>query len=156
MPTKSPQGPTWQRVTVIVIALLIVAALILPMAMGHAMLLSSSPQDGEQLGSTEEVSLTFNEDISPDFVQLEVRGPDGVVSVADPTVDGAVVTQPIEPTSAGEHVLSYRVVSADGHPVSGEVTFELTDVAAPAEADPTEDAPTEDVTTGADAATTEP
>lgn len=108
------------------IALLLVFSLVLP-AFAHAQLLSSSPANGAALPTAEEVVLTFNESISPDFVQLAGTGPDGDIIEGDAVVDGPVLTQAIRATANGEYTLTYRVVSADGHPVSGEVTFTLTD-----------------------------
>ena len=111
-----------------ILALLLVVSLVIP-AFAHAQLLSSQPADGDSLATAEEVVLTFNEEISPDFVQLVATGPDGDVLDGEPTIDGAVLTQPIRPTSNGEYSMTYRVVSADGHPVSGELRFTLTDTA---------------------------
>lgn len=108
-----------------ILALLLVFSLVLP-AFAHAQLLSSQPANGDSLATTDEVVLTFNETISPDFVQLMAVGPDGDVLDGEPVVDGQVLTQPIRPTTNGQHTVTYRVVSADGHPVSGEVTFTLT------------------------------
>lgn len=115
------------KTTVIaILALLLVFSLVIP-AFAHAQLLSSQPANGDSLATTDEVVLTFNEEISPDFVQLAGTGPDGDILDGEAVVDGTVLTQPIRSTANGEHTLTYRVVSADGHPVSGEVTFTLTD-----------------------------
>lgn len=135
MRSSSPRSSHLRRsrlrtVATMIIALLVIAGLVAPAVLAHAQLLSSEPTSGASLPTTDEVSLTFNEDINPDFVQIVAEGPDGDVADRDPVVAGAVVTQPILPTASGLHTLTYRVVSADGHPVSGSVTFTLTDVAA--------------------------
>lgn len=123
------------KTTVIaILALLLVFSLVIP-AFAHAQLLSSQPANGDSLATTDEVVLTFNEEISPDFVQIAATGPDGDILDGEAVVDGAVLTQPIRPTSNGEHTVTYRVVSADGHPVSGEVTFTLTDADTDADTD---------------------
>ena len=126
---SSPPRSTGLRAVTIVIALLVIAAMVAPAVLAHAQLLSSDPANGASLPTTDAVSLTFNEDINPDFVQIVAQGPDGDVADGPPEVTGAVVTQPIVPTGSGAHTVTYRVVSRDGHPVSGSVTFTLTDVA---------------------------
>lgn len=125
------------------LALVLVFALVLP-AFAHAQLLSSTPGDKASVETADEVTFTFNENINPEFVTVLVEGPDGDVVDGEPTVDGPVVTQAIAPTASGEYIAGYRVVSADGHPVSGEITFTLTDVPEPEPTDePTETATTE-------------
>ncbi|KAB7743251.1 hypothetical protein GA707_14155 [Nostocoides sp. F2B08] len=137
---SSPPRPSHLRasrlrtVGTIVVALLLIAGLVAPAVLAHAQLLSSNPTSGASLPTTDEVSLTFNEDINPDFVQIVAEGPDGDVAAGEPDVSGAVVTQPIAPSGSGPHTVTYRVVSRDGHPVSGSVTFTLTDVEAEAPA----------------------
>jgi methionine-rich copper-binding protein CopC len=126
---SSPPRSTGLRAVTIVIALLVIAAMVAPAVLAHAQLLSSDPANGANLATTDAVSLTFNEDINPDFVQIVAEGPQGDVADGDPVVAGPVVTQPIAPTASGAHTVTYRVVSADGHPVSGSVTFTLTAVA---------------------------
>lgn len=63
-----------------------------------------------------------------------------VVSVTDaagtelaegaPTLDGTKITQTLEGDSQGPMTVTWRVVSSDGHPVSGEFTFVAGDAAA--------------------------
>ena len=121
-----------RTVATVLIALLLVAGLVVPAAFAHSQLLSSDPADGATLATTDRVVLTFNEAVNPDFVQVVMSGPGGDLPLVGPTVDGAVVTQPVTPESSGEHTLTYRVVSADGHPISGRIAFTLTDVPATA------------------------
>ncbi|HHU09399.1 MAG TPA: copper resistance protein CopC [Intrasporangiaceae bacterium] len=153
MSAPAPRPPRLRAVVTAVIALLVVAAMVLPAAFGHAQLVSSSPQEGESLPTADEVVLTFNEPISPDFVQTLAKGPDGDLEVGDAVVEENVLTQAISPTASGEHSFTYRVVSADGHPISGTITFTLTEVAgAPAQptgedSDAGTDAPATDTST---------
>ena len=101
----------------------------------HARLASSTPKDGATVKSAREVVLTFNEDVNPDFVAVRVKGPDGSETAGAPRVNGPVVTQALAAAvPAGEHAVTYRVVSADGHPVAGTVTFTTTQ--GPASASP--------------------
>ncbi|MDT7581772.1 MAG: copper resistance protein [Pseudonocardiales bacterium] len=98
-------------------------------AFAHTRLESSDPADGSDVTSApESVSLRFNEDIAAEFVTLSVVGPDGtqyqtgVVSTAGGQITTAV--SPLGP--AGAYRIGYRVVSDDGHPVTGKVAFTLT------------------------------
>ena len=101
----------------------------------HARLASSAPKDGATVETVEEVVLTFNEDVNPDFVAVKVSGPEGSETAGKPVVDDTAVTQALAADlPAGKHTVTYRVVSTDGHPVSGTVTFTTT--AAPASASP--------------------
>ena len=101
----------------------------------HARLASSAPKDGATVETAEEVVLTFNEDVNPDFVAVKVSGPEGSETAGKPVVDGTAVTQALAADlPAGKHTVTYRVVSTDGHPVSGTVTF--TSTTAPASASP--------------------
>ena len=96
-------------------------------AAAHADFVSSTPRDGasvQRLPRT--VTLSFSEPVrTPAFV--EVLGPDGEDVSAGPTqVRDADVTKRVgEATAAGEYAMSYRITSADGHPVSGTVRFTL-------------------------------
>lgn len=95
-------------------------------ASAHSRLVSSSPADGESLpASPSEVVLTFNEDINPQFVTVRVTdGEGGDVAGADASVDGAKVTLPVaQPIAAGSYKITYRVVSADSHAISGSTAF---------------------------------
>jgi methionine-rich copper-binding protein CopC len=95
-------------------------------ASAHSRLLSSSPADGTTLPtSPAEVVLTFNEDINPQFVTVRVTdGEGGDVVGAKASVAGPEVTVPVEqPIAAGAYKITYRVVSADSHPITGSTTF---------------------------------
>ncbi|MDT9593176.1 copper resistance protein CopC [Nocardioides zeae] len=96
-------------------------------AQAHATLSSSDPAaDSSVAQLPEEVSLTFNQEMrGPAYVL--VTGPDGEAADGDPTIDGTTVTQAVTPGAAGTYTIAYRVVSADGHPVSGEIPFEITE-----------------------------
>lgn len=98
-------------------------------ASAHASLVSSTPQDGQRLDALpEELTFTFSEDIgSPAYAVL--NSPDGdqvaaeEVEVDGPTVRVAVVDDP----GAGTYTAAFRVVSADGHPVTGQLSFVVGD-----------------------------
>ncbi|UYM05151.1 copper resistance CopC family protein [Solicola gregarius] len=97
-------------------------------AFAHATLVRSDPKDGAALDSEPTtVSLTFNEDVSTP-AQLQVTAPDGApLASKAPTVDGTEVSQSIDTANlAGTYTIAYRVISADGHPITGELTYEVT------------------------------
>lgn len=58
---------------------------------------------------------------------MDVLGPDGRhYATACPTVEGAVASVPAELGPEGEYTVAWRVVSADGHPITGEFAFTWT------------------------------
>jgi hypothetical protein len=111
------------------IAVPAVLALTAAPAQAHNELLSSSPAERAQLTALPRVvELTFAETADPRFVKIAATGPDGrSVAAGTPTVSGTVVRQPLSPGAAsGAYTVAYRVVSKDGHPVQGSVTFTAT------------------------------
>jgi methionine-rich copper-binding protein CopC len=99
-------------------------------ALAHTRLLSSDPTDGASLDTAppEHVSLTFNETMTPGFSTITVVGPDGArYETGQVGAEGGTVSIALLPLgAAGRYEIGYRVVSADGHPVTGSVTFTLT------------------------------
>ncbi|MDG4767480.1 copper resistance protein CopC [Solwaraspora sp. WMMD406] len=108
-------------------------------ASAHAVLVSTSPLlDSVVPNAPAEVVLTFSESVRQVPDRVRVIAPDGQrADQGEPVFNGAVVTIPLgERTPRGTYLVSYRVISADGHPVSGGFTFS---VGAPS-AVPTDDA----------------
>ncbi len=97
-----------------------------PPAHAHAGLELSEPADGAVLSALpRQAALTFNEPVSPLVIHL--ISPDGVVLALDRIVrteDGLRVDLPAQ-TLPGTYALSWRVASADGHPVGGTIVFSL-------------------------------
>lgn len=105
------------------------ALLVVPTsASAHAQLESSDPADGATLAALPEtVSVTLNEDVGSGAV-LRVLDSSGVrVDDDQVTTAGRRVLVGVRPGSsaAGAYRIVYRVVSADGHPVSGEIGFRV-------------------------------
>ncbi len=98
-------------------------------AAAHTRLVSSDPADGStrDTGPTT-VSLVFNEAMEPGFSTVTVIGPDGAdYRTGDVRADGGTVTVDVAPLGpAGRYEIGYRVISADGHPVTGSVSFTTT------------------------------
>jgi copper transport protein len=96
-------------------------------ASAHATLESSSPADGQSvLTSPSEIRITFSEAVTTISGGLSVLDADGkTVDVGNSeVVGGRTLVAPIsESLSDGTYVATYRVLSADGHPVSGSLLF---------------------------------
>ncbi|MCY7402623.1 MAG: copper resistance protein CopC [Nocardioides sp.] len=120
-------------------------------ASAHTSLVSTVPAAGAVSGpAPQQVALTFSKAVSPVLAEVVVTGPDGQQWQAGaPSTSGADVTQPLQPlTVPGEYQVAWRVVAADGHPISGTYAFQF---AAPVPVQPAADAPVQpagDASTG--------
>ena len=94
-------------------------------AWAHAQLVGAEPPAGAVVAEAPEaVVLRFSEPVAP----LVIRwfDPDGVArEVAAQARDGTLRVPVPEGAARGTHVLSWRVVSADGHPVGGAHVFSI-------------------------------
>jgi copper transport protein len=95
-------------------------------ASAHASLVSTEPGDGSMMSQApKSVRLRFNEPVRLAAIKLidgegRVRD-DAVVSAHNDTIE---ITLP-DNLARGAQFISYRVFSADGHPVGGSLTFSL-------------------------------
>ncbi|MEQ6897352.1 copper resistance CopC family protein [Microbacterium sp. KR10-403] len=110
-------------------------------ASAHDQLLSTDPQDGATVATMpEKVTLTFSDivqDAGPEANQVKVMDAAcTVIDDGDAEIADNVVTQKISGDSTGPVTVLWRVVSRDGHPVSGEFTFTVGDAAAAASPTP--------------------
>ncbi|GAA4682588.1 copper resistance CopC/CopD family protein [Phytohabitans rumicis] len=97
-------------------------------ASAHAVLASSNPIANAVLPSAPvEVVLTFTESVREVPDRIRVIGPNGErVDKSGATFAGAVVTIPVDQGGGnGTYLVSYRVISADSHPVSGGYTYSV-------------------------------
>ena len=95
-------------------------------AAAHDALTGSDPADGATVPvAPEQVRLDFSDAPAALGTEVRVTGPDGtVVSVGEPTLDALAVVQTLAAyRPAGTYTVDWRVTSADGHPVSGTLTF---------------------------------
>ncbi|MBM4217610.1 MAG: hypothetical protein FJ178_07180 [Gammaproteobacteria bacterium] len=119
----------FSRMTRYLFSLLLVGALAAssPRAFAHAVLLDSSPKPGEMLMQPpSEVVANFNEGVGPIFFKvLDVKGQ----PVGDPgeiRLDGPKMILPLRASLPnGTYVLTYRVISADTHPVGATFGFSI-------------------------------
>lgn len=98
-------------------------------ALAHNVLLNTDPADGATASTgPQQVRLSFNEPVLPRYNTVTVVGPGQTYwSDAPPQIEGSNVIEPVhELGPAGVYVVSYRILSNDGHPVEGRVTFTLT------------------------------
>ncbi|MFC3073225.1 copper resistance CopC/CopD family protein [Shinella pollutisoli] len=95
-------------------------------ASAHASLTGSEPADGTVVAAAPEAySLTFSEPVSP--LSLRLVGPNGGAVELDrfDLVDRTLRIAAPAGIGRGTHVLSWRVVSEDGHPVGGALVFSI-------------------------------
>lgn len=128
MTTSAESPPPFARVAGALITLAALLAMMVASASpasAHARLESSSPQDGSTLAAVPpEIMLQFNEPIEKGLNQVSVTSGSTNVAKGEPQVEGNTVYQPVEYTmKPGEYTVTYKVVSADGHPVSGSFSF---------------------------------
>lgn len=102
-------------------------------ASAHNVLTGSDPEAGStQSTAPAAVTLTFDAAVQNYQPVLVVTGPDGTVfSTGAAVVSGSTVRVDLVGAGpAGAYRIVYRIVSADGHPVSGELTYTLAAAAA--------------------------
>lgn len=113
----------------VVVALTGAAAVVAAPAWAHSRIIDSTPESGETLTALPaEFSVTANEtllDLGDQGVfALQIRDAagryygDGCVQVVDATMSAAAAIG-----ASGEYTMLWQVISADGHPVSGEIPF---------------------------------
>lgn len=130
MVTSSASPTLPRRVAGLAAAVALIAASVLVVAApasAHDELLSTSPADGATVDALpEQITLTFSAAIETDLGgnQVQVTDASGA-ALADgaPVITDNVVTQQLTPVGAGVVSVAWRVVSEDGHPVSGEFSF---------------------------------
>lgn len=107
-------------------SVLLLLAACLPLdAFAHAQLRQSQPAANAVLDTAPEmVVLRFNEPIAP--LMLRWISPAGVeTEVQGQAQDEALLVTPPAELAEGTHLLSWRVVSSDGHPVGGILAFSI-------------------------------
>ncbi|KRR00571.1 copper resistance CopC/CopD family protein [Bradyrhizobium valentinum] len=121
------------------LAALLSALFIANAAWAHATLLSSEPADGSVLAQAPKmVQLHFNEGVTPAVIGLIDAG-GKARDVASRAVGQSILIVLPEDLPQGTQIVSYRVVSQDGHPVAGSLVFSIgavTGAAPPAKTSP--------------------
>ena len=112
-----------------VLALAMVGTLLLAgPASAHNVLISSNPADKASVATAPTtMTFTFDQPVQNFAPVIAVTGPDGKqYQKGSATVDGNSVSSAMSLGPTGVYTGAYRIVSADGHPVVGEITFTLT------------------------------
>lgn len=124
------------RVITVFAGVLTFAALLLVAgpASAHDQLLSSDPKDGATLDEhPTSIALTFSAAPLDTGIEVALVGPDGVTAKGqDIQVDDKVVTaQLADDLPAGRYDVAWHVVSSDGHPIDGELSYTVEAAAEP-------------------------
>ena len=111
-------------------AALIIVAFTASPAFAHAVLLGTSPVDGTIYPTASppaSVSMHFGEDVGVKLGAVRVYDERGKLvntgAPGHPAGDGSTVSASLPKLGAGTYVVTWRVISADTHPVSGAFTF---------------------------------
>jgi methionine-rich copper-binding protein CopC len=95
-------------------------------ASAHSGLESSNPADGSVVTEAPAaITLTFNEPLLDDADSISLNAADGTnITSAKVQPNGSSIELPWPADlPAGEYQAAFRVVSADGHPVTGAISF---------------------------------
>ena len=118
-----------------------------PAAWAHDQLVQATPADGSSVRAPSQVVLRFSGELLPVGNRVRVDGPTGPAATAAPVTDGPTLSRALKPgLPAGAYRVTWRAVSADGHPLSGAFSFSVT-APATANAGPTPE-PTPEPTSG--------
>ncbi len=123
----------WLTGLLAVLATAVLGLLLAAPASAHTVLVGSDPADGARLTQAPtSVTLRFNEQVGLDLGYLRVvdstgkRVDNGAAN--HPGGVGSSVSVPLRPGLVeGSYLASYRVISADSHPVAGTVRFVVGD-----------------------------
>ena len=125
------------------------ALLLAPASAAHAHdeLIGSNPSAKSTVESLPaQLTLTFSGAIATDAGASEVAVTDAAgTSLVDgaPTAQDNVLTQPLTGEASGEITVLWKVVSSDGHPISGQFAFTVTPAPTPTETASPTPTPTE-------------
>lgn len=127
--TTTTPRPFTRTLAVAAAALLLVTGGLLTAApaSAHDELVSADPAADSTLEALpDQLTLTFSGELAADAGATELRVTDaGGTSLADgdPAVEGTTVTQALTGAASDTVTVLWKVVSSDGHPISGEYRF---------------------------------
>ena len=121
----------------VLVVLLLAALSALPMwaASAHSALIGSNPSNGSSVSALPaEIELRFNDKLSPMAPALILRHDNETVAKLQPRINGTLLRaeSPPQELTDGSYQLVWRVVSVDGHPLSGAIAFRIGGNHAPA------------------------
>ncbi|WP_082050949.1 CopC domain-containing protein YobA [Rouxiella chamberiensis] len=113
------------------IACVLAAGLISQQALAHAHLKTETPSADSQVATAPtELTLGFSEGVEPSFSKVELTGPNnkpvktGDFKLATNDNTQVLITLPT-PLVSGNYVVSWHVVSVDGHKTQGKYSFSV-------------------------------
>jgi len=113
----------------VLLALGIAAATVLApagAAEAHSGVREVVPADGSVLSvPPHQVQVTFTENVLENTARMKVTGPQGEVPVRVATAGPSVTGSLGQALTSGSFTVLWRVTSADGHPISGNFTFQV-------------------------------
>jgi copper transport protein len=127
---RAIRGPAGWSAFVLVVVLVIVLGWLLAAAapaQAHAELVDTDPHPGAVLERLPDVvTFTFSEDVRqvPDGVHVYDAQGDELAASASTRDEDLLVTI-TDPVESGTVVVAWRVVSVDGHPIAGSLTFSI-------------------------------
>lgn len=129
--TRPPRGTAARRVRTILVGALLGLLAVLASASpasAHAVLVGTSPGMGSVVArAPEQVVLTFTEGVDPIAGKVRVIAPDGTREDTDAArASGVQLIIPLKRSGArGTYLVTFRVLSADSHPVAGSFTYSV-------------------------------
>jgi methionine-rich copper-binding protein CopC len=125
-PRSMARRSPW-RAGLLAVLIAVIGIIAMPAAVqAHTDLASSTPVDGAVLDTPPEaITLTFNEDLLAGSSSIALNDMTGTTVLSGPVAAvGPSITVPWPAgLPGGTYQAAYRVVSADGHPVTGAITF---------------------------------
>jgi hypothetical protein len=130
-PDRGPAMRSISRLCGAAVVVTLALAIVLPAA-AHNELVGSTPADGATLETPPSaVVLEFEQPVRAEFAAIVVLDEDDSAhQQGAPVVDGPTVTQAVNELAPGAYRVSYRIGSADGHPITGMLTFTVVGAAA--------------------------
>jgi copper transport protein len=115
-----------RRAVVSLLSALVLVLMLAAPGSAHAELESTSPENGQRLeAAPKQITMTFSESVNlvDGGIHL-LKGGGTTITTPDPTVEGHTVTWRMPRHLAnGAYVVTWRVISADGHPIDGAFAF---------------------------------
>ena len=125
------RGRIMRSALLLVVAAMVVVAIAAP-ASAHSALVSSTPAEGASVESPATVTLVFNEALLEVGSDVSVTDANGVVTPLSPAYpEPATLVASLPVLAAGVASVTWRVVSEDGHPVEGVLSFTVASAPAP-------------------------
>lgn len=126
-PRFTPISVPIALLSTLLLAMLLVLVPVSAIASAHDQLIESSPSDGQELESAPtEATLRFSAEMIEIGAEIALIDAESSESIALPeafTIDYDTLSQPLPELGAGSYAINWRVVSQDGHPISGTIGF---------------------------------